>query len=397
MEPGHLLIIEDDPAVRALLVTTLERGGFQVTTAVSGEEGLRLIEELRPQLVILDLTLPGMNGLDLCRTIRRDPWMANLPVLMLTGRSEDDDMVAGFEVGANDYVTKPFSPKVLMARVNALLRREAPPGKAPVAAPNTDLPLEVRTLGRCELHYAGKTLLWSDLFTPTQRLLLATLLAAPDGRLPLAEVQTSLWPEQPASRSRANFDSLMTRLRRLLEQELHPIDVRQHLSLRRGILAMENVQVDARKFLRLTEQGGQLLKRGELWPAELAFAAAFSLWQGTFLPGDFGSEAAARLQDLLEQHYLEASQRFARLLAETGRLAEGLKQLRAAQRYNQIDDGITRLLHQMLLAHGHPAQARQLLDRHAELLTRHGFGQREIKAIVTSFPSEAPTQGWLAI
>jgi two-component SAPR family response regulator len=187
----------------------------------------------------------------------------------------------------------------------------------------------------------------------------------------------------------------MTRLRRLLEQELAPIDVRQHLLLRRGLLSMEHIRVDAREFLRLTSQGESLLKRGELWPAELAFASAFGLWQGTFLPGNFGSDAAAQLQDRLEQHYIEASQLFARLLAETGRLPEGIKQLRAAQRYNQIDDGITRLLHQMLLAQDHPAQARQLLDRHAELLTRHGFGQREIKAIITSFPNSAPAGDWL--
>jgi CheY-like chemotaxis protein len=322
--------------------------------------------------------------------------MAALPVLMLTGRSEEDDMVAGFAVGADDYITKPFSPKVLIARVNALLRRQ-PASPPPLESePPPAARLEIRTLGRCELLYAGRTLVWSDHFTPTQRLLLTTLLAAPETRLPLTEVQTSLWPELPASRSRATFDSLMTRLRRLLEQELAPLDVRRHLVLRRGLLSLEHIQSDFREFLRLTEQAESLLKRGELWPAELAFAAAFSLWQGTFLPGGFGSDAASQLQDRLEQHYLEASQQFARLLAETGRLAEGLKQLRAAQRYNQIDDGVTRLLHRMLLAQGHPAQARQVLDRHAELLTRHGFGQREIKAIITSFPGSAPTGGWLA-
>ena len=395
MEEEYVLVIEDDPAIRSLLTTTLGRDDFKVTTAESGEEGLRLIEEHRPQLVILDLNLPGMNGLDLCRAIRKDPYMASLPVLMLTGRSEEDDMVAGFKVGADDYITKPFSPKILAARVSALLRRQPSKRKAAESKPEAPEVLEITTLGRCELNYAGKTLAWSDQFTPTQRLLLSTLLAAPDARLPLGEVQASLWPELPASRSRATFDSLMTRLRRLLEQGLEPIDVRRHLVLRRGILALENIRIDAREFLRLTEQAGALLKRGELWPAELAFASAFSLWQGPFLPASFGSDAAGQLQDRLEQQYLDASQQFARLLAQTGRLAEGIKQLRAAQRYNQIDDGITRLLHLMLLAQDQPAQARQLLDRHAELLARHGFGQREIKAIVTSFPVGVSAQGWL--
>jgi DNA-binding SARP family transcriptional activator len=255
--------------------------------------------------------------------------------------------------------------------------------------------LEIKTLGRCELVYGGRTVAWSERFTPTQRQLLTTLLAAPERRLPLGEVQAALWPEQPASRSRATFDSLMTRLRRLLDEELAPIDIRQHLVLRRGILALEQVQIDAREFLQLAEKGALLFKRGELWPAELAFAAAFRLWQGSFVPGGFGSDAATHLQDRLEQQYIEASQFFARLLAATGRLNEGIKQLRSAQRYNQIDDGVTRLLHQMLLAQGHPAQARQLVERHAELLGRHGFGQREIKAIVASFPTALPTTGWL--
>lgn len=394
MDTEYLLVIEDDPAIRSLLEATLTGGGFRVTTVDSGEEGLQIIEEHRPLLVLLDLNLPGMNGLDLCRAIRRDPYMAALPVLMLTGLSEEDDMVAGFAVGADDYITKPFSPKVLLARVNALLRRQ--PSAGPASSPKAaDAELEIRTLGRCELVYGGKTLVWSEQFTPTQRLLLTTLLAAPDARLPLGEVQSSLWPELPASRSRATFDSLMTRLRRLLEEELTPIDVRRHLLLRRGILSLERVRIDAREFLRLTEQGEQLLRRGELWPAELAFAAAFGLWQGSFICGGFGSDAAAQLQDRLEQQYLEASQPFARLLAATGRLNEATKQLRAAQRYNPIDDGVTRLLHQMLLAQGHPAQARQLVERHAELLARHGFGQREIKAIVASFPERAPAQGWL--
>ena len=157
MDRRHLLIIEDDPAVRELLAGCLEHKNHRVSTAGSGEEGLRLIEEDPPHLVILDLTLPGMNGLDVCRTMRRDPWMEKIPVLMLTGLAEDDDVVAGLEVGADDYMTKPFSTKVLVARVNALARRgrtgEAP--RAGSAAPGDEV-LEIRTLGRCELQL-GKT------------------------------------------------------------------------------------------------------------------------------------------------------------------------------------------------------------------------------------------------
>jgi DNA-binding response OmpR family regulator len=394
VEPQHLLVIEDDPSVRDLLISCLTGPKYRVSSTSNGEDGLRLIDEDPPQLVILDLALPGMNGLDLCRAMRRDPWMEKIPVLMLTCRDEDDDVVVGLEVGADDYMTKPFATKVLAARVDALLRR----GRGPVAAPASAGGglLEVRCLGRCEFHLGGRALACAERFSPAQRMLLAALLAAPSGRVSQEEIQAAFWGDSPPARARSNFDSLMTRLRKTLELELPGIEVRRHLLLRRGIICLEQVRIDAHEFRRLADKGLQQAAAGELWQAEVAFSAAFGLWQGTFLPGDFGSEAAARYQDELEQLYLEASQRFARILAHGGRYQEAVKLLRYALRYDPIHDGVTRLLFRLLLAENQLTKARQLLDHYAGLLAREKFSAAEISDSLDDISRQLPHGDWLS-
>ena len=124
----QLLLVEDDPSIGALVTAYLEQTGYRVAWARSGEEALSSFEQHRPRLVILDIGLPGQDGFDVCRELRaRSP----VPVLMLTARDEEVDRVAGLEVGADDYVTKPFSPRELAARVKAVLRRTDPPLQRP--------------------------------------------------------------------------------------------------------------------------------------------------------------------------------------------------------------------------------------------------------------------------
>ncbi|MDR1520747.1 MAG: response regulator transcription factor [Planctomycetota bacterium] len=122
---ANILVIEDESDIRTMLVYNLRKNGYAARGAADGEEGLRLFREKRPQLVILDLMLPGMDGVAVCRGIRRDDDAGDgrTPVLMLTARSGEDDMLEGFEAGADDYVAKPFSNRVLLARVRSLLRR----------------------------------------------------------------------------------------------------------------------------------------------------------------------------------------------------------------------------------------------------------------------------------
>ena len=115
-----MLVVDDDPHVIELARLYLERDGYRVLCAGDGVAGLTLAREEQPSLVVLDVMLPYLNGLDVCRTLRRE---SSVPIIMLTARVEEDDRLSGLDLGADDYVTKPFSPRELAARVRAVLRR----------------------------------------------------------------------------------------------------------------------------------------------------------------------------------------------------------------------------------------------------------------------------------
>jgi len=120
-----ILIIEDELDIQEMLAFNLRNEGFRVLCSVSGEEGFHKAVEKMPHLILLDLMLPGINGLEVCRRLRRNPELDSIKVIMLTAKSEEADIVSGLELGADDYVTKPFSHRVLLARINSLLRRES--------------------------------------------------------------------------------------------------------------------------------------------------------------------------------------------------------------------------------------------------------------------------------
>jgi len=119
----RVLVIEDDPDIVELLRYNLEKEGFEVAAREDGESGLRALRSDRRDLLILDLMLPQLSGLEVCKEVRRDPNLEKLPVIMLTARGEETDRVIGLELGADDYVTKPFSVREMVARIKALLRR----------------------------------------------------------------------------------------------------------------------------------------------------------------------------------------------------------------------------------------------------------------------------------
>ena len=121
-----VLIIEDEPDIRDLLALHLEQEGYAVTKSSDGADGLRLARGSVPDLILLDLMLPGMDGLEVCRRLRADPATRAVPLVMLTARSDELDRVLGLELGADDYVVKPFSPREVLARVRAVLRRSRP-------------------------------------------------------------------------------------------------------------------------------------------------------------------------------------------------------------------------------------------------------------------------------
>ena len=128
----EVLVVEDEPDIRRLIVLHLERDGFRCRTAASGSDALREVKAAVPDLVVLDLMLPELDGLEVCRRLRRDASTASVPIIMLTAKSDEVDRIVGLEIGADDYVGKPFSPKELVARVRAVLRRAHPDHPTPL-------------------------------------------------------------------------------------------------------------------------------------------------------------------------------------------------------------------------------------------------------------------------
>jgi len=133
--PANILVVEDEPAIQELLALNLTQAGHNAMRALSVEQGQMLIREALPDLIILDWMLPGMSGIEFARKLKSDELTKGIPIIMLTARGEEADKVRGLEVGADDYVAKPFSPRQLNARIKAVLRRRAPQ--------MTDDPIEV--------------------------------------------------------------------------------------------------------------------------------------------------------------------------------------------------------------------------------------------------------------
>lgn len=208
MEPiGPVLVVDDEEDIRNLLSHHLTREGFTVRVFATGAEVLAVAPALKPSLVLLDLMLPGMQGTEICRRIRADPALANVPVIMLTARGEELDRVVGFEVGADDYVTKPFSSRELMLRIRAVLRRHSAP---PIE--ESDHTLRIGAL-RID---AGAHRVWVDddevLLTATEFRLLTTL-ARRSGRVQTrGQLLQDVW-DMPPDLGTRTVDTHMKRLR----------------------------------------------------------------------------------------------------------------------------------------------------------------------------------------
>jgi two-component system, OmpR family, response regulator MtrA len=169
---GAAVVIEDDEAIGALVGTYLEQAGFEVVRESSGERGIEAVDRRRPRVVVLDLGLPDADGFELCRRLRES---GDVPILILTARDEEVDRIIGLELGADDYITKPFSPRELVARVRAVLRRTEP-------APSEASVLEVGDL-RIDLPTRAATFAGSPLALRTLEFELLAELARQPGRV----------------------------------------------------------------------------------------------------------------------------------------------------------------------------------------------------------------------
>jgi len=154
MTSENILVVEDEEDILELVKYNLSREGFQVEGAMTGEDALHKAIKNAPDLIVLDLMLPGVNGLEVCKRLKHDERTKDIPIVMLTAKGEESDVVAGLELGADDYITKPFSPRVLLARLRAVLRRGTSPG-----AEDEEEPISIHELtihpGRHEVNLGG--------------------------------------------------------------------------------------------------------------------------------------------------------------------------------------------------------------------------------------------------
>jgi DNA-binding response OmpR family regulator len=203
-----ILVVDDEPKIATLARDYLEHAGFAVLTASDGTSALTTIRQRRPDLVVLDLGLPGLDGLDVTRELRRD---STIPIVMLTARDDELDKLLGLELGADDYLTKPFSPRELVARVRAVLRRADRPPEAAETIRAGNVTLDVP---RMRVEVAGTAVE----LTPTEFQLLSTLAARPGRIFTRAQLLDALHGVAFETYERA-IDSHIKNLRRKLEPD----------------------------------------------------------------------------------------------------------------------------------------------------------------------------------
>jgi phosphate regulon transcriptional regulator PhoB len=208
-----ILVVDDEQAITDLLEYNLRQNGYQVVIARDGHAALRLARAEQPDLIILDLMLPGPDGFDVCRELRREgaPALSGVPIIMLTARDEEVDRVVGLELGADDYVTKPFSVRELMARVKAVLRRVSPAGSGESVTYRVGS-LEIDTLAR-EVRFEGAPLSLTHLEFD----LLETLARHAGQALSREQLLDQVWSYDYYGDARA-VDSAVKRLRAKLRQ-----------------------------------------------------------------------------------------------------------------------------------------------------------------------------------
>ncbi|MDA8381976.1 MAG: phosphate regulon transcriptional regulator PhoB [Betaproteobacteria bacterium] len=207
-----ILLVEDEPAIQELVKFNLQQAGHNVIGTLDAEEALRVIHDVLPDLMLLDWMLPGMSGVELARRLRADARTHDTPIIMLTARGEEHDKIAGLETGADDYITKPFSPRELVARIKAVLRRRAPQ--------MTEDPVEVAGLRLDPVsHRVTGNRLPLDL-GPTEFRLLHYLMTHPERVYSRSQLLDQVWGDHVFVEERT-VDVHIRRLRRALEPTRH--------------------------------------------------------------------------------------------------------------------------------------------------------------------------------
>jgi two-component system, OmpR family, alkaline phosphatase synthesis response regulator PhoP len=208
-----ILVVDDEPAIVQIARDYLERAGFRVIAAADGVNGLRLARSEQPSLIVLDLMLPGMDGLDVTRALRAEPATRGMPIIMLTARVDEMDRLIGLELGSDDYITKPFSPRELVARVRAVLRRSESPREE----------MSTLRIGELQIDFQRRSVRLSDTLielTATEFDLLAILARDPGRPFSRTQLIEMVYDVSYAGFDRT-VDAHIKNLRRKLEAEPH--------------------------------------------------------------------------------------------------------------------------------------------------------------------------------
>jgi DNA-binding response OmpR family regulator len=393
MNAVSILVVEDESIVAMDIRNCLAGHGYRVVGCVpSGEEAIAMVAESRPDLVLMDIRLQGeMNGIEAARRIMES---FQGPSLFLTSYVDREMLAQAKGLNAVGYVLKPFEDRELGVAVEMALHRwqveaglrqalrQATGGKDLAAgrAPEAGVPLlQIRTLGRMEFLLGDRVVAKAEDLSRSLRNLLGLLMTSPQMRVSKDDIQLALWPESPPEKARSSFDSLLLRLRKTVENILQPQAIANYIVLQRGILCLNNCQVDAVEFLLAARRGLELMKKKNPAAAKAAFTEALQWWSGPFLPGASEIERLHDFKEKLDHLYIEVVLGLSELLLAEGEHETASRILSQALPSDRANDDLVRALHQCYLAANNPAKAGEVVRQYEESLWRAGFSPKEIR------------------
>jgi DNA-binding response OmpR family regulator len=398
MNAANILVVEDESIVAMDIRNCLAGHGYHVLGCVpSGEEAIARVAESRPDLVLMDIRLQGeMNGIEAARQIMES---FQVPSLFLTSYVDREMLAQAKGLNAVGYVLKPFEDRELGVAVEMALHRwqveaglrqalrlaTGDKDLAAVPAAEAEVPvLQIRSLGKLEFLVGDRIVARAEDMSRSLRNLLGLLMTSPQMRIGKDDIQLALWPESSPEKARSSFDSLLLRLRKTVESILQPQPISNYIVLQRGILCLNNCQVDAVEFLLAARRGLESMKKHPA-AARAAFAEALQWWGGPFVPGASEIERLHDFKEKLDHLYVEVVLGWSELLLAEGEYEKASRILSQALPIDRTNDDLVRALHQSYLAASNLAKAGEVVRQYEEALCRAGFSPKEIRDILKNF------------
>jgi DNA-binding response OmpR family regulator len=355
-------VIEDDPAVADVLRLALQSEGHTVDVAADGEEGLTSLQQRRYRLLLLDLLLPGLDGMGVLRALRVEPAWRPPVVIVVSALQARPDVLRALEAGADDYLTKPFDVTDLVLRVSLWLRRVGP--AAPVSPPG----LRIHSLGRFYVEHWGQTRLTEGGQARKAATLFKYLLTHQERTIPTSELFTLLWPGLPRDLAATNLRSLLHQLRRQLGVSSQALSLLEHTRTTVALHLGPNDWWDVAEFSTWVAEGARWQRAGTTDEALSAFAAGAALYKGDYLAEDTGASWAAARRAQLHEDWLTALSAMAELHAQRGEHGDQETLLRTVLRVDPYRERSNRALMMLLAEQGRRAEALVLYHQFEGLL-----------------------------